>query len=72
MKKSQNCRRKLKLDSYDAEYQANSENIYYMSTLFTWMDVHAQARMSRNAYSGGRGAYNLMRVGSSEHVEILT
>ena len=29
MKKSQNYRRKLKLDSYDAEYQADSENILY-------------------------------------------
>ena len=26
-KKNQNCRRKLKLDSNDAEYQADSENI---------------------------------------------
>ena len=30
-KKSQNCRRKLKLDSYDAEYQADSENVLYVN-----------------------------------------
>ena len=34
MKKSQNCRRKLKLDSYDAEYNQDSENILYVNTIF--------------------------------------
>ena len=42
MKKSQNCRRKLKLDSYDAEYHADSENVLYVNIIF----ISGRARAS--------------------------
>ena len=41
-KKNQNCRRKLKFDSYDAEYQADSENILYVNINF----INRRARAS--------------------------
>ena len=47
-KKSQNCRRKLKLVSNDAEYQAKSKYILYVN-IFS-IDRRA------NAYLGGRRA----------------
>ena len=49
-----------------------SKKIYNMSTFFSLIDVHAQMRMSRNAYSGVRRAYALMRAGTSKRAEILT
>ena len=43
-----------------------------MSTfLFSQVNLHAQVRTSRNAYSGGRRAYALMRAGTSKRVKII-
>ena len=48
------------------------KKIYNMSTFFSLIEANAQMRMSRNAYSGVRRAYALMRAGTSERAEILT
>ena len=61
MKKS--FRRKLKLDSNDAEYQANAEYILYVNIIFINRHARASAH-ERYAYSGGRCTYALMRVGA--------
>ena len=60
MKKSQNCRRKLKLDSCDAEYQAESENILYVNILFIngreRASAHEQKRIFRREACVGADA----------------
>ena len=48
------------------------QEIYNMLKKKSLIDAYAQARMSRNADSGGGRAYALMRVGVNEGVEILT
>ena len=54
MKKIQNCRRKLKLDSNDAEYQADSENILYVNIVFINRSARASAHeQSRIIQAGG-------------------
>ena len=73
MKKSQNCRRKLKLDSYDAEYHADSENVLYVNVIFingrVRASAHEQKRIFRRAecvradarwIERTRGNFNLM------------
>ena len=48
------------------------QKIYNMSIFFSKIETHAQARMSRNKYSGGRRAYAAGHARAGERVEILT
>ena len=48
------------------------QKIYNMSIFFSLLDAPAQARMSRNTYSGGRRAYAPRHAGAGERIEILT
>ena len=53
MKNNQNCRTKLKLDSNDAKYQVDLENILYVNIFFinrrARASAHEQKRMFRRA-----------------------
>ena len=47
------------------------QKMYNMSTFCSQLDAHAQARMSRNAYSGRRRAYAPRHVRAGKRVDIL-
>ena len=67
-KKNQNCRRKLKLDSHDAEYQADSENILCVKILFINRSASSRAHERKRIFR--RAAF--VRAEASKRVEILT
>ena len=70
--------KKVKIVVESQNYTQTMQNIkqiqkmYIISTFSPYIKAHTQARVSKNAYSGGRRAYALMRAGASERVEILS
>ena len=71
MKKSQNCRRKLKLDSYDAEYHADAENALYVNIIFISGRARASAHEQKCIFRRRR-AYAPRHAGADVSVEIVT
>ena len=50
---NQNCRRKLTLDSNDAEYHADSENVLYVTILFIDRRERASAHVQKRIIHAG-------------------
>ena len=59
---TQNCRRKLKLYSHDAKYQADSENILYVNIFF----------INRRARASAHEQKCIFRVGGARRRRCIT